>query len=101
MKYPKIVTKLTTLCDAWLVGSSADLNNKSPRDFDIFVPIDKWLEASNYIPQDAKINSLGGFKVICESIEVDIWTGKMETFLASNYFTFAYHPKTNVRISRI
>jgi len=101
MKYPKIVTKLTTLCDGWLVGSSADLENNNPRDYDVFIPINKWLEASNYIPQDAKINSMGGFKVICENIEVDVWTGKMEDFLASNYFTYAYNPKTGVRIARV
>ncbi len=101
MKYPKIVTKLTTLCNGWLVGSSADINNENPKDYDVFIPIDKWLEASNYIPQDAKINRMGGFKVLCEGVEVDIWTGKMEDFLASNYFKFAYNPKTGVRIARI
>jgi len=101
MKYPKIVTKLTTLCDGWIVGSSANPDNINPRDYDIFIPIDKWLEASNYIPQTAKINRMGGFKLKCEGIEIDVWTGKMETILASNYFTYAYHPKTGVRLIRI
>jgi len=101
MKYPKIVTKLTTLCDGWLVGSSADMSNENPRDYDVFIPIDKWLEASNYIPQDSKINRLGGFKVICEGKEVDVWTGQMENILQSNYFSYAYHPKSGVRIMRI
>ena len=101
MKYPNIVTKLTTLCDGWLVGSSADIEVENPRDYDIFIPIDKWLLASNFIPRDAKINRMGGFKVICEGIEVDIWTGKMEDFLDSNYFSFAYKPKSGLRIVRV
>jgi len=101
MKYPKIVTKLTTLCDGWLVGSSALDSDKEPRDYDVFIPIDKWLEASNYIPYNAKINRMGGFKVISDGKEVDIWTGKMEDFLASNYFKCAYNPKTGIRIVRV
>ena len=100
MKYPNIVTKLTTLCDGWLVGSSAEEDNDNPRDYDIFIPIDKWLEASNYIPQDAKINRMGGFKVISDGKEVDIWTGKMEDILTSNYFKIAYHPRSGIRINR-
>jgi len=101
MKYPKLVTKLTTLCDGWLVGSSANLDVKKPRDYDVYIPIDKWQPASNYIPLDAKINTMGGFKVICEGVEVDVWTGKMEDFLSSNYFTYAYNPKTGIRIARV
>lgn len=100
MKFPGLVSKLTTLCDGWLVGSSAIVSDVEPRDYDVFIPIDKWLEASNYIPVDAKINRMGGFKVICEGKEVDVWTGKMESFLASNYFKAAYHPKSGVRILR-
>lgn len=101
MKYPNIVTKLTTLCDGWIVGSGANPDVENPRDYDIFIPIDNWLEASNYINQNAKINRMGGFKVISDGIEVDIWTGRMENILGSNYFNFAYHPKTGVRIARI
>jgi len=101
VRYPKIVTKLTTLCDAWLVGSSADLECENPRDFDVFVSIDKWQAASGYIPQNAKINSFGGFKIVCEGKEVDVWTGRMEDFLANNAFSFAYHPKTGVRIMKV
>ena len=97
-KYPKIVTKLTTLCDAWIIGSAVVEEN--PRDYDVFVPIDKWLEASNYIPQNAKINRLGGFKMVCEGKEIDVWTGKMEFILTTNQFKFAFHPKSGIKISR-
>ena len=101
MKYPELVTKLTTLCSGWLVGSSANPNETDPRDYDVYIPIKYWLEASNYIPKDAKINRMGGFKCINDGIEVDVWTGDMNDFLASNYFNFAYQPKTGVRIGRL
>ena len=101
MKYPELVTKLTTLCSGWLVGSSANPNETEPRDYDIYIPVKYWLEASNYIPKDAKINRMGGFKCISDGIEVDVWTGDMNDFLASNYFKFAYQPKTGVRIGRL
>lgn len=101
MKYPELVTKLTTLCSGWLVGSSANPNETEPRDYDIYIPVKYWLEASNYIPKDAKINRMGGFKCISDGIEVDVWTGDMNDFLASNYFNFAYQPKTGVRIGRL
>ena len=101
MKYPELVTKLTTLCSGWLVGSSANPNETEPRDYDVYIPVKYWLEASNYIPKDAKINRMGGFKCISDGIEVDVWTGDMNDFLASNYFNFAYQPKTGVRIGRL
>jgi len=101
MKYPELVTKLTTLCDGWLVGSSADPTNTSPpRDYDIYIPIKNWLTASNLIPRDAKINSLGGFKCLNEGITIDVWTGDINDFLATNYFKYAYNPKTGIRIKR-
>lgn len=101
MKYPELVTKLTTLCSGWLVGSSANWTVKEPRDYDVYIPIKYWAEASNFIPRDAKINRMGGFKCLSEGIEVDVWTGDVNDFLASNYFTFAYHPMSGVRISRV
>jgi len=99
-KYPELVTKLTTLCGGWLVGSSANPNELSPRDFDVFIPFKYWLEASNYIPKDAKINRMGGFKCISEGVEVDVWTGDMNDFLTSDYFKYALNPKTGILIKR-
>lgn len=101
MKYPELVTKLTTLCDGWLIGSSANPSVELPRDFDVFIPLKHWLLASNFIPKDAKINSLGGFKCVSGGIEVDVWTGNFEDIVSSNYFSFAYQPKTGIRINRI
>ena len=39
MKYPELVTKLTTLYSGRLVGSSANPNEPEPRDYDVYIPI--------------------------------------------------------------
>ncbi len=98
MKYPELVTKLTTLCSGWIVGSASETDN--PRDYDIFIPISNWRMASSIIPKHATINRMGGFKCVSEGIEVDVWTGCMSEFLASDYFKSAYHPQTGVKIKR-
>ena len=98
-RYPDLVTKLTNLCGGWIVGSSADPAVTEPRDYDVYIPMKSWLEACNYIPKDAKINRMGGFKCISEGKEVDVWTGDISDFL-TDYFTFAYQPKSGVRIKR-
>lgn len=98
MKYPELVTKLTTICNAWIVGGAVD--NENPIDYDLYIPFSKWREACAIIPKDSKINRMGGFKCVSEAIDVDIWTGDMSDFLASNYFSKAYHPQTGVKIYR-
>lgn len=98
MKYPELVTKLVTFCDAWIVGSAASSNN--PRDFDLFIPFKFWQLASSYIPKEAKINRMGGFKCISDGKEIDIWTGDMNDFLQSDYFSQCYCPKYGVFIKR-
>lgn len=97
-RYPELVTKLTTVCDGWIIGSGAESN--TPHDYDVFIPLSKWREACAIIPSDARVNKLGGFKCISENIEVDIWTGEMNNLLASHYFKCAYHPQTGVKIIR-
>lgn len=100
-KYPPLVTKLTTFCSGWLIGSAAAVpESNSPRDYDVFIPFKFWQQACSYIPIDAKINSMGGFKCISNGIEVDVWTGDMSDILASNYFKAAYHPQTGVKVIR-
>ncbi len=101
VKYPELVTKLTTICSGWLVGSSADPLNESVRDYDVYIPMKYWREACALIPKDSTINRMGGFKCISEGIEVDGWTGEMSDFVASSYFSFAYHTQTGIRIGKI
>ena len=52
-KYPELVTKLTSLCNGWII-SAVDCEN--PRDYDIFIPIAHWGVACGMIPISAKIN---------------------------------------------
>lgn len=100
MKYPELVTKLTTLCDGWIVGTSANPSILVPRDYDIWIPLSKWGIACALMPKHSRLNRLGGFKCKSEGKEVDVWTCEMEKMLASNYFTYAYHPATGITIKR-
>lgn len=101
MKLPDIVTKLTFHCDGWLIGSSADPSNYSPRDYDVFIPINNWGKASILIPKNAKINTFGGFKFKDkQGNEIDVWTGEMSNFLNTVQFSFAYHPRSGVRLEK-
>lgn len=103
-KYPALVTKLTTICSGWIVGSAAldpfEVVDKPPRDYDIYIPMSQWRTASALIPKNATINRMGGFKCISEGIEVDVWTGDMHEFLSSAMFKAAYHPQTGIKIIR-
>jgi hypothetical protein len=98
MKYPELVSKLVTVCNGWIFGGGCE--SEIPRDYDIFIPLPFWQRASLMIPKDAKINRMGGFKCISEGIEVDVWTGEMHDLLASNFFKYAFHPITGIKIKR-
>ena len=93
---PSLVNLLCTNCDAWIMGGAVD--EVTPRDYDLFIPLSKWKEACALIPKDSKINTFGGFKCLSDGIEVDVWTGMMHDFLASALFRKAHHPKTGVYI---
>ena len=101
IKYPELVTKLTNFCGGWLNGSAADPDHDNPRDYDVFIPLKHWQQASSYIPKDAKINRMGGFKCISDGIEVDVWTGLLEDIVTTNHFKYAYQPLTGIRIKRV
>jgi hypothetical protein len=97
--YPELVVRLVNSCSGWIFGSACV--QESPRDYDVFIPLPFWRQASMLIPKDAKINRMGGFKCISEGKEVDVWTGEMHELLASNFFNCAYHPLTGIKIKRI
>jgi|WetSurMetagenome_2_1015567.scaffolds.fasta_scaffold202402_2 hypothetical protein len=98
-KYPSLVCKLISICDAWIIGSSCIKEN--PRDYDIFIPINSWKIACKLIPETAKINRLGGFKCISEEKEIDIWTGEFSDIFLTHFFTYAYNPKINIKVGKI
>ncbi len=100
-KYPELVTKLTNFCGGWITGSAADPDHDNPRDYDVFIPLKYWQQASSYIPKDAKINRMGGFKCLSDGIEVDVWTGLLEDLVTTNHFKYAYQPLTGIRIKRV
>lgn len=99
MKLPELVTKLTTICNGWIVGGAVDAEN--PKDYDVYIPFPYWKVACSLLPKESTINRMGGFKCISEGKEVDVWTGEMSDFLASNYFSKAFHPQTGVKICRV
>ena len=101
-KYPPLVTKLTALCNGWIMGSAANPDNSDPRDYDVWIPLSNWPLACSIVPKEGtKINTFGGFKAISEDKEVDVFTCEMEHMFNTNYFTYAYQPKSNILIKRI
>lgn len=96
MKRPELVTKLCAYCDGWLIGSSVIEEN--PRDYDVWIPYEKWSVACTMIPKDAKINTFGGFKCISDGVEVDVWTCPMSELFQTHYFKAAHYPKSNITI---
>jgi len=99
MRYPELVTKLSTLCNGWIVGGAVD--NETPKDYDVYIPFSNWQIACSLIPKESTINRMGGFKCISEGVEVDVWTCEMSDLLATDYFSKAFHPKTGVKIIRV
>lgn len=97
-KFPELVTKLITFCDAWIVGGAAF--EDKPKDYDIFVPFKFWQLASSYIPKNSKINRMGGFKCLSDGEEVDAWTGDMNDFCKAIIFLSCYQPKYGILIKR-
>ncbi len=100
-KLPTLVAKLTLNHDAWVVGSAADPANENPRDFDVLVPFYAWGPASQLLPSDCRMNSLGGWKCISEGVEVDVWPGDLAFVMRQDAFSVAWHPSSGARIVRI
>lgn len=99
---PRLVARLTHYHEAWIVGSAADPANKTPRDYDILIPLSKWQDAAGLIPEDAVSNSFGGFKCIVEEgIEVDIWPGELSWIMQRPQSQYAWQPKTGIRLMKI
>lgn len=98
---PKLVARLTHYHEAWIVGSAADPTNKSPKDYDILVPLSKWQDAAGLIPEGAVSNSFGGFKCVEDGIEIDIWPGELSWIIQRPKCLYAYQPKTGIRLKKI
>jgi hypothetical protein len=92
-----------TLCynhDGWIVGSNAEyllgLRDEFQRDIDILVPFYEWGNACRIIPAGTPSNSFGGFKLLDNGIEIDIWAGDIGWFIAQvpNKPVYAVHVKS-------
>jgi hypothetical protein len=102
MKFlPELVAKLTHAHDAWIVGSAANPDNKTPRDYDVQVPYSEWGKACMLIPKDAKRNSFGGFKCQCEGLEIDVWPGELGWIMQRPMCLWAWHPASGIRLNKI
>ena len=98
---PKLVIALTHNHDAWIVGSAADPDNLSPRDYDVIVPHYEWGKAAHLVPKTAQVNSFGGWKVCDGGVSIDIWPGDLGWLLQRPKCRFAWHPASGTRIKKI
>lgn len=101
---PSVVALLTHNCDAWIVGSAANPSESlyDVRDWDLLIPFHKWHNACLVVPDDAKKNSLGGWKFrTSDDIEIDIWPGELSFIMKNPKAKYAWHPLTNTRLQKI
>jgi len=73
---------------------------QDPRDYDILIPFHMWNKACLAIPEDAKVNSFGGWKFNVGDIEIDIWPGDLSYLLQRPKTTFAYHLGSDTRVRK-
>lgn len=96
--------QLCWLFDGWIVGGAVDfISGKSslyPKDIDIVIPIQNWINASKLIPTGSLSNSFGGFKFKDDNeTSVDVWTDDICMILLMRDVN-AYQPKYNITIGR-
>lgn len=88
--------------DAWIVGGGANYiagkDLRVPKDIDILIPLNKWVEACKIIPKDSKINSFGGAKFIdSNGIIIDVWTDDLGAVMMNTpHKPVAYQPKKQI-----
>jgi len=97
---PKIVIALTHNHDAWIVGSAADPDNKTPRDYDVQVPFSEWGKAAHLIPAHSRVNTFGGWKCTSEGVEIDVWPGELGWLLQRPKCNWAWHPASGIRVQK-
>lgn len=97
---PPKVLALVTNYHAWIVGSAADPDCISPRDYDVLVPYSEWGKASHLIPKDAVKNSFGGWKFKDNDIEVDVWPGEMGFVMQYVGLEYVWQPHIGLRFRK-
>lgn len=106
-KLGPVSRQLCYIFGAWVIGSSIPwlrgyVGFDKPKDIDIVVPLDKWVEAAKLIPEGSLSNKFGGFKFKDADLEVDVWADDIARLFMNNdkYFK-AYQPNTNLLIGNI
>jgi hypothetical protein len=99
---PTFVRKVLSITDVWIVGSMAhpDASLSEGSDFDLLVPYSDWDVVARLIPNDAKVNSQGGWRFMSSGISIDVWPGDLGKFVTGLGFEYAWHPRSGKRIKR-
>lgn len=102
-KLGPIGRQLCWLFDAWIIGGGVDYisnenNSLKPKDIDIVIPLDRWVQASKLIPKFAQANSFGGFKFEDFGLIVDVWADDIARLSFDNPSFQAYQPKYRVTL---
>jgi hypothetical protein len=85
---PRVVYQMC-VHGAYIVGSYAralaGTLKRTPRDFDLMVPLDKWQVIALMIPATAKPNKFGGWRFSTDwdkaTVEVDVWPDTLDSYL--------------------
>lgn len=98
---PPLVSQLTRLHDAWIVGSAAkkETDLSAVRDWDVLVPFTHWQQAAALIPKDAKPNTFGGWKCTSGGAVIDVFPGDLGELMAAPC-KYAWHPKSGTRLTK-
>lgn len=86
IKAPQLVKILCYQYEAWIMGGAARviaLNRGEPiKDWDILVPAIWWPRACMLITKGTPANSFGGFKVVEDGVDIDVWAGDVGWLLS-------------------
>lgn len=95
-----LIKSFTYPFESWIVGGGAkyllDLQEESPRDWDILIPFYTWGQACRIIPEGSPTNAFGGVKLD----SIDVWCGDIGYFMghANSYPQYAVNPKFMIYI---
>ena len=95
---PESARLLCTLCDAWVVGSSALVVPPEGADIDVMVPLHRWHMAVTHIPPNAVPNNFRGWRWVEDGVQIDCWPDTLDRLCAVQEFRAAWHPKSGQRV---
>lgn len=96
---PPLVELFAQRYDAWIVGGAAryllDLE-ENVKDWDLLVPLYRWIDAARVLPRGATANAFGGFKFQSHGHTLDVWGGDIGEHFSQNPYIpdYAIHLRT-------